>query len=142
MWGERFYLFAEPVDVQFFDGAHDTPVEEPTALLQQAAVGHLVGQRVLEGVLEGGEQLGLVEQFGRLQPGEETAEVRLGQVGDRLERRKWHVLADDGRRLEQSFILRRQGIDPGREDARCARAGGAFWVVAAPGIPSWCWGSR
>src|SRR5439155_18833876 len=85
MVSERLDLFAEPIDVQAFDGAHDTPVEEPAELLQQSPVGHLVGQSVLEGVLEVGKQLGLDEEFGRLQAGEETAELRLRHVCDRLE---------------------------------------------------------
>src|SRR2546428_10173714 len=47
---------------------------------------------------------------------EETTEFRLRQVGDRLEQRERHFLADDGGRLEQPLVLRWQAVDPGRED--------------------------
>jgi len=48
MVSERFDLFAEPVDIQGFDGAHYARMVEPSPPPKQAPVGHLVGERVLE----------------------------------------------------------------------------------------------
>ena len=61
------------------DRLDDPGVQRAPPLLEQAAVGHLVGQRVLEGVLEVGEQARLVEELGGLQVGEAAAQLVLGQ---------------------------------------------------------------
>ena len=58
------------------------------ALLQQAAVRDLVGERVLEGVLEIRKEPGLVEELGGLQVVEPATERLVRQLGDRLEQRK------------------------------------------------------
>ena len=50
--------------------------------MEQAAVSHLVGERVLEGVLEIGEELRLVDELGRLQAGQAAPQLVLGVLGD------------------------------------------------------------
>src|SRR4029450_12300144 len=37
-------------------------------------------------------------------------------LGDRLKQREGHVLADNGSRLHQTFVLRGQSVDAGRQD--------------------------
>ena len=50
--GEPLDLLAEAIPVERLDRLDDPRVQRAPALLEQAAVGHLVGERVLEGVLE------------------------------------------------------------------------------------------
>ena len=80
------------------------------------AVGDLVGERVLEGVLEVGEEARLVEELRGLEAREALAELLLRPLGDRLEQRERHVLADHGGRLEQP-------LRPRAAAGRCGRPG-------------------
>ena len=50
--GQALDVLREPLGVEALDGLDDPGVERAPALLEEAAVGHLVGQGVLEGVLE------------------------------------------------------------------------------------------
>jgi hypothetical protein len=68
MVSEPLDVLGEPVAMQHLDGVHQAGVECPTPLLQQAAVGHFVGQRVLERVLQLRKQCRLIEELGRLEP--------------------------------------------------------------------------
>jgi hypothetical protein len=70
------------------------------AVLEQARVGDLVGEGMLEGVLEIREEARLVEKLGRLEVGESQVKAALGYVGDGLQKRERHLLPDDGRRLQ------------------------------------------
>ena len=54
--GQPLDVLGQPVGVEPLDGLHDPRVQRAAPLVQQAAVGDLVGQRVLERVLELGEQ--------------------------------------------------------------------------------------
>ena len=65
--GEPLDLLAEAIAVERLDRLDDPRVERAAPLLQQPAVGDLVGERVLEGVLEVREEPGLVEELGGLQ---------------------------------------------------------------------------
>ena len=98
------------------DRVDDPRVQLVPALLQKAAVGDLMRERVLEGVLEIREQAGLVEQVGGLERFESATERVIWQLGDRLEQRERHVLAHDGSRLEQAFVLRGEPVDPRGEN--------------------------
>src|SRR3990172_3382390 len=59
--GQPFDLFGQSVRVEPFDSLHNPGVEGASPLLKQASVGHLVGEGVLEGVLELGEEARLLE---------------------------------------------------------------------------------
>ena len=91
-------------------------MERAPALLEHAAVGDLVGERVLEGVLEIREEARLVQELGRLEVAEPPAKVVLGHVRDGLQERERHVLPDDGGGLEEPLVLGRQPVDARRED--------------------------
>ena len=61
---EPLNLLAEAIRVYPLDRTDELRVKDPAALLQQGAVGDLVGERVLEGVLEIGKEARLVEELG------------------------------------------------------------------------------
>ena len=89
-------------------------VERAPALLDHAAVGHLVGEGVLERVLEVGKEARLVQELRRLQLREGAPQLVLCHLRDRLQERHRHVLADDRGGLEQPLQL-------GARAGRCAR---------------------
>ncbi len=76
-------MLAEAIGVERLDRRHDPGVQRAPPLVEHAAVGHLVGERVLEGVFEIGEEARLVEELGGLQMREPCAQRLLGQLGDR-----------------------------------------------------------
>ena len=57
-----------------FEDPDDPGVQIASPLLEQAAVGHLLGKRVLERVLQLGEEGSLVEELGRLEASKTLAE--------------------------------------------------------------------
>jgi hypothetical protein len=122
MVGEPFDLFCEPVRVQTFDGLQDPAMQGAPALLEEAAVGDLVGEAVLEGVGEIREETGLVQELGGLEVREAAAQGLLGQVRDGLEEGEGDILPDHRRGLEEALLLGGQPVDPGRQD-RLAVAG-------------------
>ena len=99
-----------------FDGVDNPGVQGSPPLLEQAAVGHLVGQGVLEGVCELREEAGFVEELGGLEVAEPAAQLLLGQLGDGLQQGEGHLRADDRGGLEQALLLGRQPIDARRQD--------------------------
>jgi len=87
-----------------FDGAG---VQGLPTLLDKPAIGHLVGEGVLERVLEVGEEARLVKELGGLKVSEATAQLIVGHLGDRPEEYPRDVLADDGRALEAKSTVTR-----------------------------------
>jgi hypothetical protein len=76
-------------------------------LVQQAAVGHLVGQSVLEGILMGGKEPYLVQQFCRLEQRQATMQDVLGQLGNGMQQWQGHLGANHGSRLQEPLLLGR-----------------------------------
>ena len=109
-------LLAQPIAVQRFDRLHDPGMERAPAVLQHAAVRDLVGQRVLEGVLEIREEARLVQELGRLEVSEPVSKAALEHIDDSLQERERHVLSDDGGRLQQPLVLGGQPVDARRQD--------------------------
>jgi hypothetical protein len=75
--GHLLDVLGEPVGVHALDGADHPAVQRAPALLQQAAVHDLVRERVLERVLEVGEELGLVHELRGLEPAEPAPQLVL-----------------------------------------------------------------
>src|SRR5262249_32266365 len=70
---EAFSLFIQALRRKPFDGLDNLGVEGTPTLLEQAAIGHLLRERVLERVFEFRKQACLVEKLGGLQVGERAA---------------------------------------------------------------------
>src|SRR5688500_15622577 len=79
---EALDVLGEAAGMQSLDGLDNTGVQRPAAILEQAPISDLVGQRVLEGVFDIREQAGLVEELSGLQVGETLAQPVLAQLGD------------------------------------------------------------
>src|SRR5262249_7179247 len=87
-----------------FECGQDTLMDRAPALEQQCSVCDLERERVLERVLKVGEEPRFVEELRRLEPAESLTGTLLRFLGDRLQQCEWHILANDGRRLEQSLV--------------------------------------
>ena len=96
---ELLDVLPQAVGIQTLEGADDRPVQRLSALRQEAPVGDVVGQGVLEHVLELGKQARLVHELRSLQAPETPPEGFLVQSGHREEQRECHVGPDDGHRL-------------------------------------------
>jgi hypothetical protein len=75
-----------------------------------------MGERVLEGDFEIREELRLVEELRLLEVREPPPQMVLRMLRDRREERVGHVLADHRGRLQEPLLLRRQPVDPRRQD--------------------------
>ena len=75
-------MLGQRVRIEGFDRVDDLPVQRALPIVQQAAVGHLVGQRVLEGELDLGKQPRLVDELRRLQVREPARQDVLREPGD------------------------------------------------------------
>ena len=91
-------------------------VEAPPMLVQEPVVDDLVRQRVLEAVLELGEEADRVDELGGHEPVDDALELLLGLVGDRLKERKRHGVADDRTDLQDRFLGGAEAIDPSGQD--------------------------
>src|SRR5215469_12648957 len=109
---EPFRLLDDSVSRYPFQHLDNVGMQHTPSLQQETAVGHLMRESMLEGVLEVGEERGLVEKLRCLQTGQLSTYLMLGRVGNRQEQRHWHVLADDRGRLNQSLGRRVKTIDP------------------------------
>ena len=114
--GEFFDVLVEAIGVEPLDRADERRVQRAAAIAQQAPVGDLVRQRVLERVLELGEQARLVQELRRLQPRQPASHSVLVEVGNDQQQGERHVLADDGGGLEEPLVLAVQPVDPRGED--------------------------
>src|SRR5262245_6334947 len=134
MVGEALDFLFEPSGREPLDRVNDPSVEIAPPVGEQAPVGHLVSQRVFEGVDEFREQARLVEELGALQACEPGPELLVRAFADGLEQCRRDVRSDCGRCLEQALVLWRQPIDASRQDGldregqldRLGRAGEAI----------------
>ena len=99
MKGEPATSLSSALGIERLEDLDDPGVEGAAPLLEQARVGYLLGERVLEGVLQIREEGGLVQELGGLEATEPLPEWVLGDLENGLEERELHVLADDGGRL-------------------------------------------
>ena len=122
-WARRSTLLGQLVPSERFQRLDNAGVQHPPPLLEQAAIGHLVREGVLEGVLPLGEQPRLVQELRRLEVREASVQLpSSGTLGNGLQQRQGHLCADDRGRLEELFLLRRQPVNTCRED--CLYRGG------------------
>src|SRR5262249_54479883 len=85
------------------------------SFLQEARLGHLVGQGVLERVLVLWEEPSLVEEPSRLKPSESRAQRLVGGLPAFSEQGNRDVPTDHRRCLKQSLLLGLEPVDPGGE---------------------------
>jgi hypothetical protein len=77
MMTQAVNVLDEPIGVEALDGREDLAVETATPVLEQAPVGHLVRERMLERVLEIREEACLVQELGGLEAAGQAASSRV-----------------------------------------------------------------
>ncbi len=73
------------------DGLNDARVQGPASLLEEAPIGHFLGQGMLEGIFQLRGEARLIEELVGLEVHEPTPECLLGQLRDGLKQRKGRV---------------------------------------------------
>jgi hypothetical protein len=113
--GQPVDLLGHPLPGERLHGLDNQGMQRPPSLQQETPIGHLMRQGVLEGVFQLGEEARLVEELRGLQAGQALVDGGLGHLRDGLQECCRDVLANNGRRLEEVFVFRRQPVDPRRE---------------------------
>ncbi len=114
--GEPLEVLGQPVGVEMLDGLDHPRVERAAAILEQARVGHLVGEGVPERVLHVREEADLVQELAGLQQAQVAPHRLLAHVRDLLQERERDVLADHGGGLQEALGLDGQAVDAGGQD--------------------------
>jgi hypothetical protein len=104
---QPFYLLSHPLGRQRFEGFDNARVQPPPPLQQEAVVGHLVCQGMLEGVFRLGEQARLIQELRRLEVHQAAMQRFLGHVSNGPQQGEGHLRTNDGSGLEQTLLLRR-----------------------------------
>ena len=81
--GEPLHVLIEAVGIATLHRLENACMQRASTLLEEAPVGHLVGQRVLERVLDLREESRFVEELRRLEPHESLTNSLLRLFGDR-----------------------------------------------------------
>jgi hypothetical protein len=122
--GEPLGVLGKAISVKGFDRLDKPRVKLAPPLLQQAAVGHLVGQRMLEGVLGLWEQAHLVQKLRGPETREGHPHRGVVRLGDRLEQRQRHIPAEHRGDLNEPLVFRRQAVNArGQDGLRGGRNG-------------------
>jgi hypothetical protein len=104
---QAFDLLGYPLRRQRLEGLDKARMQPPPPLQQQATVGDLVRQGMLEGVFRLGEQAGLIQELRRLEVCQAAVQYVFGQLGNGLEQEQGYLGANDGRRLQEPLLLQR-----------------------------------
>ena len=128
--GKPFDMFSQSIACSELDRLDDRRVESTPPIMRHPRIRDLVGQRVLEGVFNFREQLGLIQELGGLEPGETFMEGVGRIIDDRPEQRDGHVPADHRCGLEETLVLRTEAVDT-RDEDRLGRRGNLLALRAS-----------
>jgi hypothetical protein len=115
MVGETLDLLRHAVGSAPLDDLDNPGVEGAALVMHQALVGHHMGQRMLEGVFDLGEERGLVEELPGLEPCQPGAKPVRKQIARSFQDWQWHARADDRGLLKESLVVGLESVDAGRE---------------------------
>ena len=113
---QAFDLLDHPVPDERLEGLDNPGMECPSLFLEEAAVGHLLGEGMLEGVDQLGEQARLVQELGVLEMGETQAERLFRQLHHGLEEGQGDLCTHNRCGLEQALLLWGQAVDTRCQD--------------------------
>ena len=114
--GQAFDLLGDPISGAGFEGLDDPRMQGAPPLREETAVGHFVGEGVLEGVLALGNEPCLVQELGGLEVGEPHAAVppRAARRWPGVGRRR--IPCRSPRPLcNELFLVHRQAVHAGRQ---------------------------
>ena len=131
--GEERRTFVELARIQVRDDACDRRVHPRPTLGELRPVCHLLGERMLEGVLRLRMESALVDEFRRHQRMQRGHQLRLGKLDDAFEDGLGELLANHRGRLEDRLLALSEAIDPGRQHR--LHGGRDGHLVHGPGEP-------
>jgi hypothetical protein len=67
MVGQAVDLLGQTVSGKRLEGLDDAGMQRPPPLLQETLVSHLMGERMLKGIFDLGEEARLIQELGSLQ---------------------------------------------------------------------------
>jgi hypothetical protein len=95
MASQPFDVLSQPARIEALDRLYDPAMECAPLILEQTAIGHVVGQRVLEAVHEIGGDRSLVQELRGVQAADRGMQLVLRAQADRLEQGERNVLPND-----------------------------------------------
>src|SRR6266436_9697385 len=104
-------MLLQLIGVERFHGPQDARVQGPPPLGRKAAVGHLLGQGMLERVFRMGEIADLVEKLCRLKHTKALTKEIFRNIQARDQDRIRHTLSYHSGGLEQEAILLEKAVD-------------------------------
>src|SRR3990172_1772825 len=113
MVGKPLHLFGQAIRIESFNSLDDPGMENTPPFLKEAPVGDLVGQRMLEGVFELGEETRLVNKFSGLKMCKSLAQSLICFLYDGLQEEERNILTDDRCWLKKVLFLRWEPINSG-----------------------------
>jgi hypothetical protein len=113
--GQQRGAFFEMVGVVDLGGPSHRGVHGPAPLFELAPERHLLGERVLEGVLDDRIDRGLVQELGAAERRQRALQRLARELRDLGEQRLGEVLPDHGGDLEQALLALGEPVDPGGE---------------------------
>ena len=113
--GEHLVELLQPVGIELFYGPADLPVDLLSPGEEEAVVGHLLGEGVLEDILELGEEPLLVDELQALEVEEVGLQLFL-HLRDGLEDTEGELPADDGGDVHDPFQALVEAVDTGGDD--------------------------
>ena len=116
MMSQEIGVLGGQIRLESLDSLDHRRMQSRLPVVDQAPIGDVVSERVLERVLEFGKDARFVEEFGPPESCQRLTELLIGHVGDGPQEGNRHVLAHDRRRLEQPLVLGQEPIDARRED--------------------------
>jgi len=114
--GQTVDVLGEAVRIEPFDRIDDAGVESATLILEKARIRNLVCERMLEAVLEVGEERRFVQELAALEPTEPTAQVGVRCLIDGLQEGEGDILANDRGGLEEPLVVGWEPVDASTQD--------------------------
>ena len=111
--GQFFDVLGQPVGIEPLDGRHNLAMKGAPSVMEQTAIGYLVGQGVPECVLKFREYTGLVEELRSLQPADGGVQFFLGLLGNCQKQHKRNVFPDHRCCPQKRLVLGCQSVDAG-----------------------------
>jgi hypothetical protein len=99
MMGKPVDVLVEAIGMKALDGLYDARVQREAPFMEQAAVGHIVSESVLEGILMVGEGPRLVKELGPLEVGKTALQCGFRKFSNDFKQGRGHHRADGRRGL-------------------------------------------
>jgi hypothetical protein len=109
---EERCLLIQLVGIECDDRTRSGSVRALPSICELRSVGHLLSERMLEGILRHGVERRLEDELSAFQGLKRFGEIQAGQLGDVLQKWLGELLADDRSRLQDLLVAFAEPVDP------------------------------